>query len=58
MKDCECCKRYERLKEDFAKRVERLKDKVEYLQKDYANLDICDKEEVIKLINEIFGDLK
>ena len=34
-----------------------LRDKVDYAQKDFATLDIVDKEEVIKIIDKLAGDL-
>jgi len=42
--------------EDIAKAIKELKEIVEYLQKDCATLDICDKDDVIKAIDKIFGD--
>lgn len=38
--------------------LKKLQEDVENLQKDYANLDICDKEDVINLIKKRFGEMK
>lgn len=41
--------------EDLEEALKYLRGRIETMEKDCANLDTCDKEEVIKEINSIFG---
>jgi len=43
----------EDVKKMFDDYNKKLKDRVEYLQKDCATLEICNKEDVIKLIDKL-----
>ena len=44
------------LAKDVKQFIKELKDNVDRLQKDCATLEICDKEDVLKLIDKLAGD--
>ena len=44
--------------ERFEEFIKRLKEEVDMIQKDYATLEICDKDDVIKLINKLAEEFK
>ena len=53
---CSECEEKFKLLKQFQKEINELQEDVDNLQKNYANLDICDKEDVINLIKKRFGE--